>query len=41
MIALAPDSAEATAARGHLDRIDVGAEPEKKPKPAKEPKKKR
>ena len=41
VIALAPDSAEATAARGHLDRIDVGAEPEKKPKPAKEPKKKR
>lgn len=41
VIALAPESAEATAARGHLDRIDVGVEPDKKAKPEKAPKKKR
>ena len=39
VIALAPESAEATAARGHLERIDVSAEPATKAKPAKEPKK--
>ncbi len=41
VIALAPESAEATAARGHLERIDVGAEPAKKGQPVKVPKKKR